>query len=211
MEKLRWKKLIPMILLAAVTITGCSDVPSGKDSSKEQTAESAIVVWFSLAGEQYGVGEVTEGNTAIIADLVTQKTWSDTFEIVPEDPYPDSLSELFDKASKEQEENARPAYQGDVTDWDSYDTVYIGYPLWFDDMPMIVYHFLEDHDFTGKRICPFDTCGSEGLLGTVDTIKEICGGAEVTEGLSVRGVTAQQDRGAAEQAVDEWLEKLKKQ
>jgi flavodoxin len=211
---MNWKKGIPMVFMAAFMIAGCADASSASEngtSEEQESAGNSVVVWFSLAGEQYGVGEVTEGNTAIIADMITQKTGSDTFEIVPVDPYPTSLSALFDVALQEQRDNARPDYRGDAEDWDSYDTVYFGYPLWFDDMPMIAYHFLEDHDFSGKRICPFDTCGSEGLLDTVDAIREICDGAEVTEGLSVRGVTAQRDRNAAEQAVDEWLSKLQNQ
>lgn len=188
----------------AVTV-GTSD-PSETDSA--ESAADSIVIWFSLAGEQYGVGEITEGNTAIIADMIAEKTGSDTFEIVPVTPYPTTLQELFTVAEAEQAENARPDYQGNVENWDSYDTVYLGYPLWYNDLPMIVYHFLEDHDFSGKTICPFNTSGSEGLMGTVQTIQEICSGAQVTQGLAVLGATAQQDRTAAEAAVDAWLEEL---
>lgn len=188
----------------AVTVGSADPAETG---SAESSADS-IVIWFSLAGEQYGVGEVTEGNTAILADMITEKTGSDTFEIVPVTPYPTTLQELFTVAETEQAENARPDYQGDVENWDSYDTVYLGYPLWYNDLPMIVYHFLEDHDFTGKTICPFNTSGSEGLMGTVQTIQEICSGAQVTQGMTVTGATAQQNRAAAEAAVDAWLEEL---
>lgn len=215
---------MPFLLLAALVMSGCyeedtdrtpvsvskeSAVTSALPSEDGETAVSqqadSITVWFSLAGEQYAVGTVSEGNTAIIAGMIQEKTGSDAFEIVPVNPYPDTLDELFSTAKREQEEKARPDYQGDIADWDSYQTVYLGYPLWYDDMPMIVYHFLEDHDFTGKTVCPFNTSGGEGLLDTVDAIRKICDGAEVTEGLTVAGTTAQNDRDAAEQAVEEWL------
>lgn len=176
------------------------------DSSEEEETSRSLVVYFSRTGEQYGVGEISEGNTAVIAGFIAEKTGADLFEIVPQNDYPYDLQSLFRAAEAEQEENARPEYVGDVENWDAYDVVYIGYPLWFDDMPMILYHFLEDHDFSGKTVYPFDTCGSEGLLGTVDAIRGICTGADVREGLSVRGVTVQNHREEAEQAVEVWLE-----
>lgn len=174
------------------------------ESTKEEGSRS-LVVYFSLAGEQLDVGVIEKGNTAIVGDLIAEKTGSDTFEIVPVNSYPTDLQSLFDVASEEQDEDARPDYVGDVENWADYDTVFVGYPLWYNDLPMIVYHFLEDHDFTGKTIYPFDTCGSEGLLDTVDTIRSICTGAKVKDGLSVRGVTVQNDPDSAEEAVDSWL------
>lgn len=170
----------------------------------------SLVVYFSRTGEQYEVGKIDRGNTAIIADMIASKTNSDKFEIVPVEDYPYDLNGLFERAKKEQEENARPDYKNDVDDWDSYDTIYLGYPLWYNDLPMIVYHFIEDHDFSGKTICPFDTSGSEGLAGTVETIRQKCPDAEVTDGLNVRGSTAQNDRDAAEKAVEDWLKELNK-
>lgn len=173
----------------------------------EKAGSDFLVVYFSLAGEQYGVGEISKGNTAIVADKIAEKTGADTFEIVPVTNYPADLQSLFNVAAKEQDENARPDYIGDVENWDQYKTVYIGYPLWYDDMPMIVYHFLEDHDFTEKTVYPFDTSGGQGLLGTVDTIRSICAGADVKNGLTVRGSVAQNNPAETEKAVDNWLKK----
>jgi len=182
---------------------GSASANSSADADKEHP--DSLIVYFSLAGEQYDVGNIKKGNTAIVAEMIAEMTGSDTFEIIPVNSYPTDLQSLFDVASREQDENERPDYIGDVENWDTYGTIYIGYPLWFDDMPMIVYHFLEDHDFKGKIIYPFSTCGSEGLLDTVDTIRSICSGADVKDGLSVRGVTVQKDPGSAEQTVKDWL------
>ncbi len=186
-----------------------SSVPAEETETAEETAEAekshSLIVYFSLAGEQYGVGRIKEGNTAILADFVEEKTGADTFEIVPVNSYPDDLQGLMDVTEKEQETGALPDYVGDVENWEEYTDVYIGYPLWYDTLPRIVIHFLQDHDFSGKTIYPFNTSAAEGLLGTVDTIRSICTGAEVKEGLTVRGSVVQNDRDTTEQAVDDWL------
>lgn len=176
-------------------------------AAKETETARSLVVWFSLAGEQYDVGVIEEGNTEIVGKYIAEVTGSDTFAIEPVTPYPETLTGLFSVAEEETEENARPEYIGDMENWEDYDTIYLGFPLWYDDMPMIVYSFLEDHDFTGKTICPFDTCGSEGLMDTVETIRDLTG-ANVTEGLSVRGVTVQNDPSAMRDAVDAWLREI---
>jgi flavodoxin len=229
------RKILILLISFSLLLSGCSEgtaekqtaAATGSETSSTETAQSgestlkesssafsvekagsdSLVVYFSLAGEQYGVGEISKGNTAIVADKIAEKTGADTFEIVPVNNYPADLQSLFDVAAKEQDENARPDYIGDVENWDQYKTVYIGYPLWYDDMPMIVYHFLEDHDFTEKTVYPFDTSGGQGLLGTVDTIRSICAGADVKDGLTVRGSVAQNNPAETEKAVDNWLKK----
>lgn len=201
--------IAPFFLLGACAKTAKGGTPSFQEPVSHAATDaepgSSLVVYFSRSGEQYGVGKITEGNTAIIAGFIAAHTGADMFEIVPVNDYPYDLQGLFEVAGKEREGNARPDYVGDVENWDKYGTVFIGYPLWFDDMPMIVYHFLEDHDFTGKTIYPFDTSGAEGLLGTVDAIRNKCTGADVRDGLAVRGDTVQTQRRQAEQAVTKWL------
>ena len=133
-----------------------------KDSSK------AIVVYFSRAGEQYKVGKVEQGNTAALAQMIVKKTGADVFEITPaEDNYPtDSYDALTEYAKKEQADNARPEISGDVENFKDYDTVFLGYPIWWGDMPMIVYSFIESHDFSGKTVIPFCTHEGSGNAGT---------------------------------------------
>ena len=79
------------------------------------------------------------------------------------------------------------------------------YPIWWGDVPMIAYTFLENHDFTGKTVIPFNTHEGSGQSGTQRTIESLCSGATVIDGLAVRGNTAQNDRTGMEQAVSEWL------
>ena len=163
-----------------------------------------LVAYFSLAGEQYGVGVIEEGNTSIIAHMIAEQTGADLFEIKAVNPYPTSHSELLDVSRKEMSDKARPEIADTVDNMDDYDTVFIGYPNWWGDMPMIVYNFLESYDLSGKTIVPFCTHGGSGLSGTERTIGNITGGT-MADGFAIAGTTAQNDRDTAKSKVTEWL------
>ncbi len=110
---------------------------SAKPASQEpsQTADSkTLVLYFSRTGEQYTVGVIEKGNTAIVAEMIAEKTGADSFEILPaDDHYPMTYKELTDVAKREQNENARPAYAGTLPDLTQYDTIFIGAPVWWGD------------------------------------------------------------------------------
>ena len=178
-------------------------VTAGSASAK------SLVVYFSRTGENYSVGNISEGNTAIIAKMIAEKTGSDTFEIVPSKDYPKTYKECTEVAKDEQKKNARPAYKGDM-DTSDYDTVYIGYPIWWGDMPMVVYTFLEKHDLNGKTVVPFCTHEGSGVSGTDGKIRRLYKNVAVKSALAVRGATAQNKRNEAQKAVDEWLGKIGK-
>ena len=184
--------------------TVSSSASAAASSASGTAASDALVVYFSRAGENYGVGYVEEGNTAIVAKMVAERTGADLFEIAPANPYPESYKECCDVALAEQSEKARPAYSGDV-DISPYKTVYLGYPIWWGDAPMCVYTFLGSHDWSGKDIRPFCTHAGSGLAGTVDSVKTACAGADVAQGLSIAGATAQNSRDEAKSAVEAWI------
>ena len=188
---------------SSASTAGTSNTPSNSTSSKEDQGKS-IVIFFSRTGENYGVGVIEEGNTAILAKMIADKTGADSFEIAPVEAYPEGYDACCEVAKDEQNANARPAYVGD-TDISDYGIVYLGYPIWWGDLPMCVYTFLEAHDWAGKEIHPFCTHEGSGLSGTPSKIAQKCQGATVTDGLAVRGATAQNDRTAAESAIDSWL------
>lgn len=165
------------------------------------------VIYFSRAGENYSVGNVKKGNTEILAEIIAKETGSNLFKIEPEKPYSEKYDECVNLAKKEQLDKARPAYKGDIADLSKYETIYLGYPNWWGDMPMIVYHFLESHDFSGKKIYPFCTHEGSGLSGTVQNIQKTCPQAKVEKGLEMHGSTAQNDPKTAEKKVREWLGK----
>ena len=182
------------------------DAEADHTAQAEQTegGSNMLVAYFSLAGEQYGVGVVEEGNTSIIAHMIAEQTGADLFEIEAATPYPTSHSELLDVSRQEMANNARPEIAGTVDNMDDYDTIFIGYPNWWGDMPMIVYNFLESYDLSGKTIVPFCTHGGSGLSNTESTIADITGGT-MKDGFAIPGTTAQNDRDTAKSKVTDWL------
>ena len=154
-----------------------------------------LVAFFSRTGEQYGVGEITEGNTKKLAEVIAKKTGGDLFEIkVVEDNYPNKYTPLIQFAKKEKQENARPAIVGSVDNIEEYDNIFVGYPNWWADMPMPVYTFLENHNLLNKNIYKF--CTHEGSGGVH------------RDDFALFGHIAQNDSIETEKKVDEWLKGL---
>ena len=145
------------------------------------------------------------GNTKAVAETLTELTGADIYEIVPEQPYTDedlNYNDRTTRATVEQNDlDARPAMQGSITDFEQYDVIYVGYPIWWGDMPRILYTFFDAYDFSGKTIAPFCTSGGSGLSGTPATIAELETGATVLDGLHV----SDSDADNAESQVSEWL------
>ena len=187
--------------------------PAPQDSAQPASQEHAqsagsktLVLYFSRTGEQYTVGVIEKGNTAIVAGMIAEKTGADTFEILPaDDHYPMTYSELTDVAKREQNENARPAYAGTLPDLSQYDTIFIGAPVWWGDWPMIMYTVFENNDFSGKKLVPFSTHEGSGLSGFDKKLASACPGSEILEGLSVRGNDAQNKQDNVRENVNDWL------
>ena len=153
-----------------------------------------LIVYFSRTGEQYSVGNITKGNTAIVAEIIAEKTGGNLFEIkVVNDNYPNEYTPLIQFAKKEKQENARPEIIGDVN-IDNYDTVFIGYPNWWAEMPMPVYTFLEKYNLSSKKVYKF--CTHEGSGGVH------------TDDFALYGHIAQNERPQAEKKVSEWLKNI---
>ena len=156
--------------------------------------KKVLTVYFSRTGEQYSVGNIQEGNTAIIAKMIAQKTGGDLFEIKPlNDNYPDRYTPLTEYAKKEKQANARPEIIGKVENFNDYDVVFVGYPNWWGSMPMPVYTFLESYNFENKKVYHF--CTHEGSGG-------------VESGFAIYGHIAQNNRMEADKKVSDWLKKL---
>ena len=171
-----------------------------------ELAQPVLVVYFSRAGEQYSVGNITEGNTAKLAKIIANKTNGQLFEIkVAQDNYPSGYGPLTEYAKKELRAAARPELATKVDDFAKYQTVFIGYPVWWGDKPMPVYTFLESYDFHGKTIIPFATHEGSGFCGTKGMSQT---GASVLQGLGVYGHVAQNSPGETEKLVEDWLQNL---
>ena len=194
------------------------DGVSGATTEQEeaQNAEQAgetgkiLVAYFSRSGENYNVGVVSEGNTARLAKEIAAQTGGDLFEIVPVVPYPSGYDETLPIATAEQTNNARPEIKTTVTDFRQYDTIFIGYPIWWGDLPMILHTFMESYDFTGKTVIPFNTHEGSGQSGTQSAIAGKLTGAKVLQGLAVQGSAAQKlaEPYGSDATVKTWLDGL---
>lgn len=167
-----------------------------------------LVMYFSRTGEQYNVGVIDKGNTAIVAEMIAEFTEADVYEILPaDDHYPDTYDELTETAKAEQSAQARPDYRK-LPDLSAYDTVFIGSPVWWADWPMIMYSIFETNDFSGKTLIPFNTNEGSGMAGFEDKLKQKCPDAAVLEGLAVRGHDAQESTDEVRQTVRHWLDDI---
>ena len=179
-----------------------------QDENGDTETMKVLVAYFSRTGENYGVGHIEKGNTHIIADMIAEQVDADLFEISTVVPYPDEYEACTETARQEQEEDARPERSATVESMEDYDVIFLGYPIWWSDMPMAVYTFLESYDFSGKTIIPFCTHEGSGLSSTDSSIAEICTGADVLDGLEIRGSVAQNSQDEALTAVTDWLDKI---
>ena len=171
-----------------------SDEPT-ESAPAEPTENGAksLVVYFSWSG-----------NTENVAKSIQSQTGSDIFEIVPKTPYSTDYSTVVDDAKVEQQNNARPEIKDSIPNIADYDTVYVGFPNWWGDMPMILYTFFDTYDLSGKTVALFCTSGGSGLSDTVNEVKELEPNATVTEGLHI-GSGASSD---PDDAVKTWLDEI---
>lgn len=166
---------------------------SNSSSTPAETGANALVVYFSWSG-----------NTENVAKAIQSQTDSDIFEIVPATPYSDDYNTVLDVAREEQRSNARPAISGSIENIEQYDVIYVGFPNWWGDMPMILYTFFDTYDLSGKTVALFCTSGGSGLSGTVNEVKSLEPNATVTQGLHIgSGSSSNPDNG-----VSEWLNAL---
>ena len=213
---------LAMPALLVVSLAACAGkTPAEKDSGGSQQAQAEpsapqakkiLIVYFSRVGTSRafdGVDAVAsaslpKGNTIVIAKMVHDVVGGDMFQIMTVTPYPAAYKETTDVALKEQHDNARPKLAGRVKNLADYDVVFLGYPNWWGTLPMPLFTFLEEHDFSGKTIVPF--CTHEGSrLGTSERdIARLCPKAKLLEGFAVRGSSVDEARND----VNAWLSKL---
>ena len=150
----------------------------------------SLVVYYSRKGENYmpgGIEVLKKGNTEYAAEHIAKAMGADLFEIDTVKPYAENYRQCCMEAIAEKKENARPAIKGYVEDLSGYDTIYVCFPSWCGTAPMCVFTFLEHYDLTGKRIMPLCTNEGSGMGESEKDLAEVCKGAEVLPGLSVRG------------------------
>lgn len=163
-----------------------AETPS-TEASAEPTEEAikTLVVYFSATG-----------NTKSVAEEIVRLTGADLYEIVPADPYTDEdLNYNNNDCRANQEMNdasARPAIGSEAIDISSYDTVFVGYPIWWYTAPRIINTFVESYDVAGKTLIPFATSGGSGIGRTVEQLKKLCPNANWKAGKIINGLSDQE-------------------
>ena len=181
------------------------------EAGQEGTEASAdtLVIYFSRTGEQYEVGVIDKGNTAIVAEMIAEQTGADMFEVLPaDDHYPMTYDALTDVAKQEQNDKARPEYSDELPDLSGYSTIFIGSPVWWGDWPMIMYTMFEKNDFSGKTLIPFSTHEGSGLSGFDKKLEGACPDSTIGKGLAIRGYDAQNNQEEVRESVGSWLTEL---
>lgn len=143
------------------------------------------------------------GRLRILADMIQENTGGDLFSIQTDVIYPADGGELIDYAAQEQDEDARPGLTSHIEDLSRYETVFIGFPNWWADMPQALYSFFDEYDFSGKIIIPFNVHNGSRFSRTISTIQELEPDATVIEdGFTV----SEHDVAEADGEVADWLE-----
>ena len=190
---------------SASPVETSSALPETTPASSETEAETAgavshiLIAYFTMpedvdtegvdavAGASIVVrdGEVM-GNVEYMASVIQETVGGDLFRSETVESYPLDHEPLVDQAAEEQDADARPQLASHIEDLDQYDTIFLGYPNWWGDMPQALYTFLEEYDLSGKTIIPFCPHGGSGFSRTESTIAQLQPGADVSEnGLAI--------------------------
>ena len=218
-----WKRLFSYLLAGAMALSlaacGGNDSGATDGQTQEQAAPPADTGADTAAPETSGEETTAEsgnvlvayysatGNTENIANYIAQATGGDLFEITPAEPYTSDDLNWSDENSRVSREYADESLRDveltttEVENWDSYDTVFIGYPIWWGIAAWPVDGFVEANDFTGKTVIPFCTSSSSGLGESGDLLAELAGTGDWQEGQRFRSSTDESD-------VADWVSSL---
>ena len=223
-----WKRLLSCVLAGSVALAlaACGQQSAGgssagnqstsqsTDQSREEVssaAQSAAGSGADTSGTERGnvlvVYYSATGNTENAANYIAEATGGDIFEITPAEPYTDDDLNWSDENSRVSREYADESLRDveltttQVENWDSYDTVFIGYPIWWGIAAWPVDGFVEANDFTGKTVIPFCTSSSSGLGESGELLAELAGTGDWQEGQRFRSSVSQED-------VNEWVDSL---
>lgn len=223
-----WKRLLSCVLAGSVALAlaacgqqsaggssaGNQNTSQSTDQSREEVssaAQSAAGSGADTSGTERGnvlvVYYSATGNTENAASYIAQATGGDLFEITPAEPYTDDDLNWSDENSRVTREHEDESLRDveltttQVENWDSYDTVFLGYPIWWGIAAWPVDGFVEANDFTGKTVIPFCTSSSSGLGESGELLAELAGTGDWQEGQRFRSSVSQED-------VNEWVDSL---
>ena len=222
-----WKRLFSCLLAGAMALSlaACGGNDSAvndqtaQDQTQEETVPPADTSTDTAAPEDSGGDTAADsgnvlvvyysatGNTETVANYIAEATGGDIFEITPAEPYTSDDLNWTDENSRVTREHEDESLRDveltttQVENWDSYDTVFIGYPIWWGIAAWPVDGFVEANDFTGKMVIPFCTSSSSGLGESGELLAELAASGDWQEGQRFRSSVSQED-------VNEWVDSL---
>ncbi len=149
-----------------------------------------LIIFYSRAGENHyagGLKHLEIGNTHMAAKWIADACGGHLFQVETVAAYAESYRECCAQAVAEWKSNARPPVKAIPKNMEAYDTIVVGYPLWCGTMPMCLYTVLEQLDLSGKRVFSLCTHEGSGYAGSIQALEALCPGAQVTEGLCIKG------------------------
>lgn len=161
----------------------------------------SLVIYFSHTGENYSVGSIREGNTKQIADIITQLTGAEQWEVETVENYDLPYLELEEKAYREQTEGVLPSFKGNLPDLTRYHTIYIGSPVWWGTYPRVMVTVLKQCDLRGKIVVPFVTHEGSSFGRCIDDLKVLQPNASIKDGIAIYG----HDVEDSQEDVERWL------
>lgn len=162
--------------------------------------EKSIIIYFSRADENYAVGYQEKGNTEVLAEYIQEFTGADMVKIEPAVPYAKDYETCLKEAKDRQTTKQAPIKQ-ELGDLSSYDTIYLGSPVYWDLMPQELVTAVQSKDYAGKVIKPFVTHEGSGLAKIPNQIQEVCKNAAVVDAIAIKGSTVQD----AKEKIRAWL------
>lgn len=194
MKKFLEMAAVAACMLFASSCSGSSKADGNADSVADTNDGKVLVAYYSATG-----------TTAKAAKEVADATGGTLYEIAPVQPYTEADLDYENKDSRSAKENADPSLRPEIKlglDVAPYDTVYLGFPVWWDKAPLVVYTFLDSYDFAGKKIVVFATSHSSGLTPSFDALKAAYPNYDMVPGQILSVTTGSE--------FNSWVDSLKK-
>lgn len=182
--------MLKIIALGAVAAIAAPALFRMSAYAAEAEGGKVLIVYFSHSG-----------HTRQLAGHIQERVGGDMVELKTVNPYPQDYNDVVDMAQREQQNDARPRISTQLGNFDTYDTVFLGYPNWWGTFPMPLFTFLETHDVGNKTIIPFCTHEGSRFGRSESDLKRLCPQARILKGFEVRGSRVS----SAQNDVDEWL------
>ncbi|MFC6316429.1 flavodoxin [Lapidilactobacillus achengensis] len=194
----------PVVSRATRTSDQASSSKKAANSQPTHNSERVLIIYYSRSGTNYPDVTLKHGHTWQIAQEIAQVTGGTRYQIQTAQAYPKNYQATVDQAEQEQQDNARPRLKGKLPDVTQYETIFLGYPIWWSDLPMPVRTLMDQIDLNDKVVIPFSTNAGSGWGDSLTTLKRQYPQAKFRKGFEIEGA----DVDHAHKQIRRWLRDL---